>query len=445
MSFHTYEPELRDFYLDLHRSLADQGLAKSLDKSTALSMFFANPPPARSRHISSEKIAQLRLNSDEPYFIKRGEVKQIVYLLDIIINICNRSAMKNSENIGKVRKVHRFDEDRLCNYLSQELAGFSGKLNVRQFGYGQSNPTYLLSDTATKKEYVLRKKPPGRLLPSAHAVDREYRILRALQETDVPVPEMVLFCEDSTVVGTPFYIMERVKGRIFREAAAPEVTSPKERRDIFDAMNDTLARIHGVDWRTAGLETYGKPGNYMERQVSKWSRQYAASKTDSIANMDHLMAWLSENIPMDTANTIVHGDYRIENLIFHPHEPRVLAVLDWELSTLGNPLADLAFNCMGYYIPASASGTLGLAGIDLAAKGIPTERECVAAYCSRTHRKEISDWTFFLAFSLFRMAAIVQGVYKRGLDGIASSVDAKKYGAYVIFLADTAWHIIQGS
>lgn len=352
--------------------------------------------------------------------------------------------MKDSENIGNVRKAHRFDEDKLCTYLEKELTGFSGKLDVRQFGYGQSNPTYLLSDASTKKEYVLRKKPPGKLLPSAHAVDREYRILKALQETDVPVPEMVLFCEDSSVVGTPFYIMERVKGRIFREAAVPEATDPKERSDIFDAMNDTLARIHRVDWRAAGLETYGKPGNYMARQVSKWSRQYTASKTDPIESMDRLIEWLSESIPEDTAPAIVHGDYRIENLIFHPNEPRILAVLDWELSTLGHPLADLAFNCMGYYIPASVTGVLGLAGIDLAEKGIPTEKECVAVYCRRTERKEIPDWPFFLAFSLFRMAAIVQGVYKRGLDGIASSADAKKYGAYVIFLADAAWNIIQG-
>ena len=351
--------------------------------------------------------------------------------------------MGDSENIGNVREAHRFDEERLCTYLKKKLTGFSGALDVRQFGHGQSNPTYLLTDTATKREYVLRKKPPGKLLPSAHAVDREYRIIKALQDTEVPVPETVLFCQDASVVGTPFYMMERVKGRIFREAAAPEVTTPRERRDIFDAMNDTLAKIHRVDWRAAGLQTYGKPGNYMARQVSKWSRQYAASKTDSIERMDRLMAWLSENIPEDTANTIVHGDYRLENLIFHPNEPRVLAVIDWELSTLGNPLADLAYNCMGYYIPAAASGTLGLAGIDLAANGIPAERECVAAYCRRTDRKEIPDWTFFLAFSLFRMAAIVQGVYKRGLDGIASSADAKTYGAYVLFLAEAACNIIQ--
>lgn len=351
--------------------------------------------------------------------------------------------MKDSENIGNVRRAHRFDEDRLCAYLEKELTEFSGELDVRQFGYGQSNPTYLLLDASNHKEYVLRKKPPGKLLPSAHAVDREYRILKALHETDVPVPEVVVFCDDASVVGTPFYIMERIKGRIFRDAAAQEAIDPKERSDIFDAMNDTLAKIHRVDWQAAGLETFGKPGNYMVRQVSKWSRQYIASNTDPIESMNRLIEWLPENMPQDTTPAIAHGDFRIENLIFHPNEPRVLAVLDWELSTLGHPLADLAFNCMGYYIPASASSTLGLAGIDLAAKGIPTEREYVAAYCGRTDRKEIPDWTYFMAFSLFRMAAIVQGVYKRGLDGIASSANAKTYGAYVQFLADSAWDIIQ--
>jgi aminoglycoside phosphotransferase (APT) family kinase protein len=351
--------------------------------------------------------------------------------------------MINSENIGHVRPAHRFDEDKLSAYLETKLKGFSGELDVRQFGYGQSNPTYLLLDVSNHKEYVLRKKPPGKLLPSAHAVDREYRILKALYETDVPVPEMVVFCKDVSIVGTPFYIMERVKGRIFRDAAAPEANGPKERNDIFDAMNDTLAKIHRIDWRAVGLENFGKPGNYMARQVSKWTRQYTASKTDPIESMDHLIKWLSENIPQDMTSSIVHGDFRLENLIFHPHEPRVLAVLDWELSTLGHPLADLAYNCMGYHIPASAGPTLGLAGIDFAARGIPAEKEYMAAYCRRTGRKEIPDWTFFMAFGLFRMAAIVQGVYRRGLDGIASSANAKTYGAYVQFLAEAAWDLVK--
>jgi aminoglycoside phosphotransferase (APT) family kinase protein len=386
---------------------------------------------------------QASLNG-EPYFIQRGEVKQIVYLLDIIINICKETPMKDSENIGNVRRAHRFDENKLCAYLEKELTGFSGKLEVRQFGYGQSNPTYLLVDTSNHKEYVLRKKPPGKLLPSAHAVDREYRILRALHETDVPVPETVVFCEDTSVVGTPFFIMERIKGRIFRDAAASEASDSKERSDIFDAMNDTLAKIHRVDWQAVGLETFGKPGNYMARQVSKWSRQYIASKTDPIESMDRLIEWLSENIPEDTTPAIVHGDFRLENLIFHLNEPRVLAVLDWELSTLGHPLADLAYSCMGYHIPALGSPALGLSGIDFAARGIPTESEFVAAYCNRIGRKEIPSWTFFVAFSLFRLAAIVQGVYRRGLDGIASAANAKTYGAYVKFLAEAAWNIIQG-
>lgn len=351
--------------------------------------------------------------------------------------------MKTSEDIGHVRPAHRFDEDRLCAYLESNLMGFSGELEVRQFGHGQSNPTYLLLDTSKRNSYVLRKKPPGELLPSAHAVDREYRILSALQKTDVPVPETFLFCEDASVVGTPFYIMERVQGRIFRDAAASGAADPGERSAVFDAVNDTLAKIHCVDWRAVGLESFGKPGNYMARQVSKWTRQYTASKTDSIKSMDRLIAWLAENIPQDTTPTIVHGDFRLENMIFHPNEPRVLAVLDWELSTLGHPLADLAYNCMGYHIPAAGSEALGLAGIDHEAQGIPTESEFVKLYCRRTGRKEISDWTFFLAFSLFRLAAIVQGVYKRGLDGIASSANAKAYGAYVQFLAEAAWKLVK--
>ena len=352
--------------------------------------------------------------------------------------------MNASTTLGPVRPAHRLDEDRLCDYLSKALPGFSGPLRVRQFGYGQSNPTYLIGDTANSREYVLRKKPPGKLLPSAHAVDREYRILSALGKTDVPVPRTYFFCEDAAVLGTPFYLMAHVKGRIFRDASVPEATDSKARSAIFDAMNETLVKIHAVDWQALGLKDFGRPGNYMARQVSKWSRQYQASQTDPIESMDRLIRWLPDNIPADTAPAIVHGDYRIENLIFHEHEPRVLAVLDWELSTLGHPLADLAFNCMGYHIPASGSRTLGLAGTDLAAKGIPTESEYVAAYCRRTDRKEIPDWTFFMSFSLFRMAAIVQGVYKRGLDGIASSANAKSYGAYVWFLADTAWNLVSG-
>lgn len=348
--------------------------------------------------------------------------------------------MKSTEDISEVRPAHRFDGKALTRYLNTELDGFSGELTVRQFGHGQSNPSFLLS--AGRRKYVLRKKPPGKLLPSAHAVDREYRILKALRDTDVPVPETHLLCEDDSVIGTAFYVMEFVEGRIFREPTAPEVSDRGERAAIFDAMNHTLAKIHLVDWKALGLTDFGKPGNYMARQVGRWTKQYEAAKTDDIESMDNLLQWLLEHIPSDDTTTIVHGDFRLENMIIHPTEPRVLAVLDWELSTLGHPLADLAYNCMGYHIPDIGGRSSGYKGLDLEALGIPAETDYIAAYCRRTGRDNIPDWQFFTAFSMFRLAAIVQGVYKRGLDGIASSGDAKSYGDYVRFLSDVAWRIV---
>jgi aminoglycoside phosphotransferase (APT) family kinase protein len=347
--------------------------------------------------------------------------------------------MSPADEIIPVRSPHRFDEESLGKYLMGKLEGFTGTLTVRQFGHGQSNPTFLLSDGG--REWVLRKKPPGRLLPSAHAVDREYRIIKALRYTDVPVPEACLLCEDDAIIGTPFYVMKRVEGRIFRDPAMPEVSSPEERSAIVDSMNETLARLHQVDWRELGLEDYGRSGNYMARQVDRWKRQYEASKTDAIESVESLIRWLTDNIPDDETTTIVHGDFRLENMIIHPDEPRAVAVLDWELSTLGHPLADLAYNCMLYHIPASSGRNMGYAGLDLRALGIPSEEDYVAAYCRRTDRTGISNWSFFLAFSIFRVAAIVQGVYKRGLDGIASSAKAESYGVYVRYLSDIGWQI----
>jgi aminoglycoside phosphotransferase (APT) family kinase protein len=350
--------------------------------------------------------------------------------------------MTAGEEIVEVRPAQRFDEEGLRHYLKRELEGFPGEITVRQFGYGQSNPTFLLSGDG--REYVLRKKPPGKLLPSAHAVDREYRILKALCDTDVPVPKTYLLCKDESVIGTSFYLMERLKGRIFRDPAASEAADPEERAAVFDAMNDTLARIHRVDWRAMGLADFGKAGNYMARQISRWSRQYKSSETDVIESMDNLIEWLSEHVPDDDGTSIVHGDFRLENLIFHPAEVRVVAVLDWELSTLGHPLADLAYNCMGYHFPALGGRRSGYKNLDLRALGIPSESDYVAAYCRRTGRDEIPDWEFYIAFGIFRLAAIVQGVYKRGLDGIASSDKAKTYGAQVRFLADIGWRIASG-
>ncbi len=347
--------------------------------------------------------------------------------------------MHVTEEISPVRPAHRFDEATLARYLEAHMEGLSGELTVNQFVHGNSNPTFLLSDG--QRRYVLRKKPPGKLLPSAHAVDREFRIINTLKDTDVPVPKTFHLCLDESIIGTPFYVMELVEGRIFRSPMAPEASNPEERAVILDAMNDTLARIHSVDWKALGLADFGKPGNYMARQISRWTKQYQFSQTGEIESMNRLIEWLPQNVPDDDSTTVAHGDYRLENLIIHPTEPRVLAVLDWELSTLGHPLADLAYNCITYHLPSTGGLRAGYQGLDLEALGIPLEPDYVAAYCRRTGRDEIPDWAFYLAFGLFRLAAIVQGVYKRGLDGIASSEYAKKYGIQVHFLSDIAWQI----
>jgi aminoglycoside phosphotransferase (APT) family kinase protein len=351
--------------------------------------------------------------------------------------------MSSADEIIPVRSAHRFDEEALAQYLAGKLEGFPGGLTVKQFGQGQSNPTFLLR--SGDREWVLRKKPPGKLLPSAHAVDREYRVIKALRDTDVPVPEACLLCEDDAVVGTPFYVMKKAEGRIFRNPSMPEVSSAEERAAIFDAMNETLVKLHRVDLKAVGLEDFGKSGNYMSRQVDRWTRQYEASKTDEIESMESLIRWLNKNIPNDETTTIVHGDYRLENMVIHPTEPRVVAILDWELCTLGHPLADLAYNCMLYRFPAGSGTNLGLGGLDLEALGIPSEADYVDAYCRRMGRGPIPNWSFFLAFSIFRVAAIVQGVYKRGLDGIASSAKAESFGIYVRFLSDTGWQIASGA
>ena len=348
--------------------------------------------------------------------------------------------MDTAPEIVEIREAQRFDEKALENYLQHELERFSGGLRVSQFAFGQSNPTFLLS--CGDREYVLRKKPPGKLLPSAHAVDREYRILKTLEKTDVPVPKTYLLCQDESIIGTPFYIMQRMSGRVFRQATAPNVSGPAERAAIFDTMNDTLAKIHMVDWKALGLESFGKPGNYMARQVSRWSKQYEASQTEQIESMDNLIKWLNENIPADDSTTVVHGDFRLENTMVHATEARIIAVFDWELSTLGHPLADLAYNCMGYHLPDMGDQRTAYTSVDLEAWGIPTESAYIGAYCRRTGRSEIPDWNFYIAFSIFRLAAIVQGVYKRGLDGIASSDNARTYGAMVKGLSDTGWNII---
>jgi aminoglycoside phosphotransferase (APT) family kinase protein len=337
------------------------------------------------------------------------------------------------------REVHRFDERALGGYLAGRLKDFRLPFEVRQFSGGQSNPTFYLA--SGRREWVLRKKPPGELLPSAHQVEREYRITKALSERGVPVAKVHLLCEDASVIGTPFYVMDYVEGRVFRNQQLPGIV-PAERAALYDAMNAALAAIHSVDVDEAGLGGFGKPGNYFARQTGRWSKQYLASKTREIPAMDALLDRLPALVPPGEETTIVHGDFRMENLIFHPSEPRVLAVLDWELSTLGHPLADLAYNAMPYHMPAKVKD--GLAGLDLAALGIPSESSYVAAYCRRTGREQISNWNFYVAFSLFRMAAIAEGVYARGLQGNASSETALQLGRHVALMAETARDLLEG-
>jgi aminoglycoside phosphotransferase (APT) family kinase protein len=337
-----------------------------------------------------------------------------------------------------IRDGHQLDDAALARYLADQLAGFSGPLEIRQFEGGQSNPTFLLHTPGL--DYVLRKKPPGQLLPSAHAVDREHRVMSALAGR-IPVPPMLLMCDDASVIGTPFLVMGCVDGRVFRQPHLPGV-SAAERAAMYDDMASVLARLHAVDVAAVGLSDYGKPGNYYARQIGRWSQQYVAAKTDEIASMDRLMAWLPEHIPAGDEVSIVHGDYRVENLIFHPTEPRIVAVVDWELSTLGHPLGDLAYNCLTYYLPAEALGRVETVAEDRA--GMPDEESYVAAYCRMTGRDGIAHWNFYLAFSMFRLASILQGVYARGLQGNAASSYALQRGAAARLIAERGWAVASG-
>jgi aminoglycoside phosphotransferase (APT) family kinase protein len=336
-----------------------------------------------------------------------------------------------------VRSSHRFDVAALERWMQENVSDFQGPLKVEQFRGGQSNPTYKL--TAPGRGFVLRRKPPGKLLPGAHAVDREFRVLEALGRQRFAVPRVHGLCLDEAVIGTAFYVMDMVDGRIFWEADLPQV--PREsRRDYFDAMNATIARLHGIDPGAAGLGDYGRPGNYFERQIGRWSKQYLGdAEAGRVAAMDRLVEWLPVSIPTEAGdeNRVIHGDFRCDNMIFHPEEPRVVAVLDWELSTLGHPLADFTYHLMMYRMPAGA--TTGLAGVDLAALGIPSEAEYVAAYCRRTGRDGIADLDFYMAFNMFRLAAIVHGIKGRLARGTASSAHADRMAAGLEPLAELAW------
>jgi aminoglycoside phosphotransferase (APT) family kinase protein len=337
-----------------------------------------------------------------------------------------------------VASVHPIDTARLAAYLREHVAPFSGELQVRQFQGGQSNPTYRIA--AGERRYVLRRKPPGPLLPSAHAVDREFRVMRALADTDVPVPKMHALCEDTTVIGTAFYVMEYVEGRVLWDPTLPGMTRD-ERAAHYDELNRVIAALHRVDVGAVGLADYGKPGNYVERQIARWSRQYQAAGGERIPAMDRLIEWLPGHVPSGDETAIVHGDYRIDNVIFHASEPRVLAVLDWELSTLGHPLSDFAYQVMAWRL--APQQFRGLKGSDLKELGIPSEEQYIAMYCRRTGRASIPDWEIYLIFNMFRIAAILHGVLARALQGNASSANAVEQGSRARLVADTAWEMAQ--
>lgn len=330
-----------------------------------------------------------------------------------------------------------FDEATLASYLSGRLPEFSGPMRVQQFEGGQSNPTFLLSTQDAR--YVLRRKPAGVLLKSAHAVDREYRVTRALFEAGLPVAEPLVLCEDEGVIGTMFYVMRHVPGRSFWDPRMPGL-DPAERAAIYDSANETLARLHMVDHEAIGLGDYGRPGNYFARQISRWSRQYEASRTRDIPEMDRLIAWLPDAIPeTDERSTIIHGDYSFHNLLVHPTEPRVSAVIDWELSTLGDPLGDLTYHMMEWFRPEGVDVRGTLRGADLAALGIPTAEDYARRYCERTGFRCDPNHPFYRAFNLFRVAAILQGIAGRARDGVQTAANAEDIVTRITPLAQAAW------
>jgi len=332
------------------------------------------------------------------------------------------------------RARHPIDAQRLAEYIRGHVANFRGELAIEEFSGGQSNPTYLVR--AEREAWVLRRKPPGPLLPSAHAVEREYRILTALYGSEVPVARAFALCEDDSVIGTAFYLMEYVDGRIFWDPALPGL-SRAERGAIFDELNRVIAALHCADPAALGLADFGRPGNYLARQIDRWSRQYRGSETDRIEAMDRLIEWLPRALPPGEETAIVHGDYRIDNVIFDRQRPRILAVIDWELSTLGHPLADFAYHAMAWRL--SPGEFRGLLGHDLASLGIPSEEAYVRDYCRRTGREPIGHWDYYLAYNMFRLAAILQGVMARALHGNAASPDALEAGRRARPMAEAGW------
>ncbi|MEP6559310.1 MAG: phosphotransferase [Burkholderiales bacterium] len=355
--------------------------------------------------------------------------------------------MSNMDDFVGTRAVaaeHAIDPAVLSGWMQQHVEGFAGPLQIEMFKGGQSNPTYQLVTPGAS--YVLRSKPGpvAKLLPSAHAIEREFKVMSGLQDTPVPVPRMIALCEDEALIGRAFYVMECVQGRVLWDQSLPGMTNA-QRADIYDEMNRVIAALHSVDYAARGLSDYGRPGNYFTRQIARWSKQYQASVLQPIPEMDRLIQWLPQHIPPAAADeslsSIVHGDFRLDNLMFHPTEPKVLAVLDWELSTLGHPLADFSYHCMSWHIPPGAFR--GIGGLDLAALGIPSEADYIRRYCDRTGFTTpdalATDWNFYLAYNMFRLAAILQGIAKRVEAGTASSAQAVSAGSRADQLAQIAW------
>lgn len=344
-------------------------------------------------------------------------------------------------SLTPIRAGHEFDQQSLERYMNSNVEGFRRPCSIQQFEGGQSNPTFLIE--SPDKRFVLRKQPPGNLLPSAHQVDREHRVMKSLFSSDVPVPQMYALCEDTEVIGTKFYVMEMVEGRLYTTTALPDLTKD-ERKSVYLDMARILASLHAVDPSSVGLADFGRPGNYFARQVARWSRQYVASQTETIDAMDALMQWLPDNLPDETPPRIVHGDYRMGNVLLDESDPKVVAVLDWELCTLGDGMADLGYWCQEYHSPASKK--LGMiAGADLESLGIPTESELIQVYCDHAGLSSIENWLFYVVFNLFRSAGIIQGVYKRGLDGNASSQTALEYAGAARERSELAWSIVLSS
>jgi aminoglycoside phosphotransferase (APT) family kinase protein len=347
----------------------------------------------------------------------------------------------NQHNIGTmaVAEKQRFDMAVLEDYLKVHVEGFQGPLTIEQFKGGQSNPTFKLS--TPEKNYVMRAKPGplAKLLPSAHAIEREYKVQSALANTDVPVATMYCLCEDEAVIGRAFYIMDCVEGRVLWDQGLAGASN-QEREAIYDEMNRVISALHTVDYQAVGLADYGKPGNYFARQIGRWSKQYLASETETIASMNQLIEWLPHHIPPGDDTTIVHGDFRLDNMIFDAKTAKVRAVLDWELSTLGHPMADFSYHCMSYHIPPGAFR--GIAGLDLAALGIPSEADYIARYVRRCGRQVPQEnWDFYMAYNLFRLAAILQGIMKRVVDGTASNQQAQDSGSRAKLLAEMGWAV----